>query len=98
MGVEQQVLSDEGSVRVNDVQFEGSLDNSDELLSQTFTQTQQKAPVSFDILHKEVMELCAIAKNNQSEADFVLNSFHEGRVSLLATQCYGTCFSAVLAA
>jgi hypothetical protein len=71
---------------VNDVQFEGSLDNdnSDVLLSQTSTQTQRKAPISFDILRKEAMELCAIAKNNQSAAEFVLNLFREGRARLLA--------------
>ena len=56
IGVQQQVLCGmrKGSAKVNDVQFEGSLDNdnSDVLLSQTSTQTQRKAPISFDLLRK----------------------------------------------
>ena len=85
--MEQQLLCCEGTARENDVQFEGSSDNdnSDVLVSQTSTQTQRKAPISFDLLRKEAMELCAIGKNNQSAAEFVLNLFREGRARLLAT-------------
>ena len=45
---------------------------------------QKKISISFDMLRKKAMELCAIAKQNQHAAQFLLQTLRNAKVHLLA--------------
>ena len=50
----------------------------------TQTAKPKRANITFDMLRKEAVELCAIGKQNQHAAEFVLKVLRNAKVQLLA--------------